>query len=228
MGISNFCVLGERVSGTCMLNSLLVQNITGLKAVVFKHKHFFQDLEQIRKVDTAKTLFVYITREPIEWVNSMCKNQYHTHPSLKNCDVSTFLRKEWHCIEDESSGVSQESPLYGSEMLHERNPDTGARFKNVLAMRSSKIAHAMALGQTVENFVHVKLGDLQTDPAPFLASICEQYHLRKSRTLHLVTTVRGRGKVLYKPTIYPELSQDDREYVLQELNLEAEAMLGYC
>ncbi|CAN0300456.1 unnamed protein product, partial [Ectocarpus sp. 6 AP-2014] len=228
MGITNFCVLGERVSGTCMLRSLLAQNILGFKAVEFNHKHFFQDIDEIRRADTTRTLFVHITREPIAWVKSMCKTCYHTHQSLKKKDVSTFMRKEWHCVEDESSVVYQESPLYGKEMLHERNPSTGQRFKNVLSKRSWKIARTMALRKTTENFVHVSLGDLQLDSEPFLAKICSAYNLRRSGNLIPVTTVRGKGKVLYKPTVYPELSQDDEEYVLQELDLEAEAMVGYC
>ncbi|CAM9707329.1 unnamed protein product [Ectocarpus sp. 6 AP-2014] len=228
MGITNFCILGERVSGTCMLSSLLAQNILGFKAVEFNHKHFFQDTDQIRAADTSKTLFVYITREPITWVKAMCKTCYHTHQSLKNKDVSTFMRKEWHCVEDEASGVNQESPLYGKEMLHERNPSTGQRFKNVLSMRSWKIAHTMALGKTADNFIHVDLGDLQSNPEPFLAKISSKYNLRRSGNLIPVTTVRGKGKVLYKPTVYPELSLDDEEYVLRELDLDAEGLVGYC
>lgn len=79
-----------------------------------------------------------------------------------------------------------------------------------------------------ENFVHVSLGDLQADPEPFLAKICSAYNLCRSGYLIPVTTVRGKGKVLYKPIVYPDLSQEDEEYMLRELDLEAEAMVGYC
>lgn len=228
MGISNFCVLGERVSGTCMLASLIARNITGLRAVAFKHKHFFQDTEQIKRANTSSTLFVYITREPVAWVHSLCKTPYHTHHSLKNKGVSAFMRKEWYCVEDEASGISQDSKVYGKEMLHERDPGTGERFRNVFKMRSAKVAHTLALGQVVENFVHVRLGDLQRDPEGFIDSICDKYHLRKYKEFSPVSTVRGKGKVLYKPTMYPSLSEEDTEYLLQELDLQAEAVLGYC
>ena len=228
MGISSFCVLGERVSGTCVLVSLIARNIAGLNRVAFKHKHFFQDMDQIRRSNTSSTLFVYVTREPVAWVHSMCKTPYHTHLSLKNKGVSAFMRKEWYCVEDEASGVSQDSKLYGKEMLHERDPGTGERFRNVFKMRSAKIAHTLALGEMVENFVHVRLDDLQADPEGFIASICHKYSLRKNKEFSAVTTVRGKGKVVYKPTIYPSLSEDDTEYLLGELDLEAEAVLGYC
>lgn len=228
MGISNFCVLGERVSGTCVLGSLLARNIVGLRGVVFKHKHFFQDLDDIRRADTSGTLFVYITREPVAWVHSLCRTPYHTHPSLKNRGVSAFIRKEWHCVEDEASGVSQDSKQYGKEMLHERDPNTGDRFSNVLRMRSAKIAHTLALSEIVENFVHVRLADLQADPEGLIDSLCSKYRLRRYKDFSPVTTVRGKGKVLYKPTIYPDLSEEDTAYLLRELDLDAEAVLGYC
>ena len=228
MGISSFCVLGERVSGTCMLGTLIARNITGLKSVKFKHKHFFQDMGEISQSDTSTTLFVYVTREPVEWVHSLCKTPYHTHLSLKNKGVSAFMRNEWYCVEDEASGVSQDSKLYGKEMLHERDPSTGERFRNVFKMRSAKIAHTLALGEMVENFVHVRLGDLQANPEGFIDSICDKYHLRKNKHFSPVTSVRGKGKVLFKPTIYPSLSEEDTKYLLQELDLQAEAQLGYC
>lgn len=50
-------------------------------------------------------------------------------------------------MEDEASGVSQDSKLYGKEMLHERDPCTGERFKNVFKMRSAKILNTLTLGK---------------------------------------------------------------------------------
>ena len=228
MGINKFCLLGERVSGTCMLNSIITQNIPGLNPIVFKHKHFFQDLDDIRRADTSEILFIFVTREPIAWLQSMSKTPYHTHHSLKNKDMSTFIRAEWMCVEDEASGVSQESRLYGKEMMHERDPETGERFRNVLAMRTSKIKHTLVLGEMVDNFVHVRLHELQADPETFIHNICQNYNIRKCSTFSPVQTVRGKGKVVYIPTVYPELTDEDRQYVIQELDLETEAMLGYC
>jgi len=228
MSVTNFCILGERVSGTCMLNSLLVQNIPGLTAVSYNHKHFFQDEDALRRADTSKTLFIYITREPIAWLNSMCKSPYHAHVSLKNKDLSSFIRAEWFCVEDEASGVSQDSRKYGSEMRHERDPETGKRFRNVIAMRSSKIRHTLSLADIVENFVHVRLHDLQSDPETFLTAICTNYNLRRTSKFAPVRTVRGKGKVVYTPSSYPELSDSDKEYILGELDLDIEARLGYC
>lgn len=226
--ITNYCLLGERVSGTCLLGALLAQNIPGLKPVVFNHKHFFQNLDDIRRADTSKTLFIYVTREPIAWINSMCKTPYHAHGSLKNKNLSTFIRTEWHCVEDEASGVSQESRTYGKEMLHERDPDTGHRFRNVLAMRAAKAKHTLALGQAVEHFMHVRLHELQADPRAILDSICRKYNLRRSDHFSPVETVRGKGKVVYTQSHYPELSEADTEYVLRETDLDVEQVLGYC
>ena len=80
----------------------------------------------------------------------------------------------------------------------------------------------------VDNFVHVRLHELQADPETFIHSICQNYNIRKCSTFSPVQTVRGKGKVVYIPTVYPELTDEDRQYVIKELDLETEAMLGYC
>lgn len=226
--VSKFCVLGERVSGTCFLNSLPAQNVAGLKPVVFKHKHWFQNLDDIRRADTSGTVFIYITREPISWLNSLCKTPFHVHGSLRHKDLSRFMRTEWHCVEDESSGVSQNSRLYGKEMLHERCPETGERFANVIKMRSAKIRHTMALDGVVENFVHVALEDVQRDPELFLSTLCRMHNLRRRVEFSAVETVRGKGRVVYVPSLYPELSERDQDFIVQQLDLAAEAMIAYC
>lgn len=226
--VARVCVLGERVSGTSFLNSLISRNVPGLKPIVFRHKHWFQNLDEIRRADTSSVVFIYITREPISWLNSLCRTPFHAHNSLKNKELSDFIRTQWHSVEDNSSGVSQDSRLYGSEMLHERCPETGERFQNVLKMRSAKIRHTMRLQGIVDHFMHVDLSDIQAEPELFIAALCQLHNLRRCREFIPVDTVRGKGRVLYKPTLYPELSPSDARYILQELDLGAEEMLGYC
>lgn len=80
-----------------MLGSLLARNIVGFRGVQSNHKHFFQDLDQIKRADPSRTLFVYITREPVAWIHSLCKTPYHTHFSMKNIGVSAFLGKKVLC-----------------------------------------------------------------------------------------------------------------------------------
>ncbi len=228
--ISNFCILGERVSGTSFANALIIQNITGLKPTVeFGHKHFYQDMNKIRRSDTSKTLFVCVVREPVKWLQSMCKTTFHADTPIRNCqDMTKFLRMEWKCIYDETSGTSQNTKQYGSEMMMERDPDTKKRFENVMKMRTSKIKHWFQIKSCVEHFVVVNLEDLQKDPEVFTRSICEAYSLRHSSKFNPIKTVRGKGKVEYKPSLYPCLSSGDESYIISQLDLDVESELGYC
>ena len=169
--ITHVCVWGERVSGTTYLQRLVTSN-TNLKIFIFNHKHFYQDLDVIKKTNTSHILFLFITRDVIEWLQSLSLNTFHACKKLKECtDFSTFIRSEWNCIHDETSGTSQFDKRYGMEMLHERCPKTGLRFKNAIKMRTSKIQHMFHIKNIVQNFVHVRYEDVRDEPELFLKTI---------------------------------------------------------
>ena len=68
--ITDVCILGERVSGTCFLSKLITSNTRLKLNNSFGHKHFFQNIENIKKGNTAHILFLFITRDIIEWLQS--------------------------------------------------------------------------------------------------------------------------------------------------------------
>lgn len=170
--ITKVCVLGERVSGTCFAQSLVTSN-TNLKPVSpYGHKHFFQDVDKIREDDNSDTLFVFISRDIIEWLHSFKKTTFHADKPIRNCkDMSTFLRMEWKCVFDKTSGTPETSSQYGQEMVCERNPSDGKRFENVVQMRNSKMRHFLGIEEVVSNFVHVRYEDVRDDPEKFIEDL---------------------------------------------------------
>lgn len=226
--ITKICVLGERVSGTCFAQSLVTSN-TNLKPVLpYGHKHFFQDIDRLRKDDTSDTLFLFISRDVMEWLNSFKKNPFHTDKTIRNCkDMGTFLRTEWKCVYDNTSGTPESSKLYGREMMCERNPSDGQRFENVVQMRNAKMAHFLGLREVVEHFVHVRYEDVRDDPRNFIENLCSEFSILKTKTFCDVKTVRGKGRVAYKRTYYPEMAAEDAEFVVRNVNTDLESLLGY-
>ena len=224
--ITNVCVLGERVSGTCFVQSLLTDN-TNLKVVSpYGHKHFYQDTDKIR--NSEQTLFVFISRDLVEWLNSFKNNTFHADKPIRNCkNMSSFLRMEWKCIFDKTSGTAQTSAEYGTEMLCERNPSNGKRFENVIKMRNSKMWHFLEIEQHVKNYVHVRYEDVRDNPQAFIKMIKTKFGIKTSCVFNPVDTVRGKGRVPYVRKTYPEMSTEDTAFVVDNVDVDLESLLGY-
>lgn len=223
------CVIGERVSGTCYLQSLLAEN-TNLRLVSpYGHKHFYQDTDKIRKDSRASDiLFIFISRDLIDWLHSFKNNTFHADKPIRNCqDMSAFLRMQWKCIHDATSGTPESSALFGKEMMCERNPEDGKPFGDVVQMRNSKMKHFMSIGQIVDNFVHVRYEDVRDNPRKFLQRLEQDYGITLSPVFKTVDTVRGKGRVLYVRKVYPDMSEEDLDFIIERVDLELEKSLGY-
>lgn len=227
--ITNVCVLGERVSGTCFVQSLLSDN-TNLRVVSpYGHKHFYQDTDKMRNQnETNETLFVFISRDLVEWLNSFRNNTFHADKPIRNCkNMSSFLRVEWKCIFDNTSGTPETSVEYGTEMMCERNPSDGRRFENVIKMRNSKMWHFLGIEEHVQNYVHVRYEDARDDPEAFVKTIQTKFGIKTSKVFNPVDTVRGKGRVPYVRKTYPALSVEDTEFVVDNVDVDLESRLGY-
>ena len=226
--LRKICILGERVSGTCFVHKLIINNTDLKSESSYGHKHFFQDYQKLCKEDTSDVLFVFVTRDIISWLSSMKHTPYHADLPIRNCtDFSKFIRMEWMCIHDKTSGLSQLDKTYGSEMMIERDPDTGNRFENVIKMRTAKIDHCMALSQVVENFIHVRYEDVRDGPEDFIKNLSEQFEIRCKPKFSPITSMRGKGKVTYTPKEYDPVSDIDQLFILENLDECSETSVGY-
>jgi len=135
--IKRIQVFGERCSGTNYLESLLTQNLDDITLRRdFGHKHFFH-LPGVSHADDC--LFIIIYRELFDWLRSLHQQPYHAASELRDIHFSEFIRRPWWCVWSEESGKTPTNPLYGKEMMFERNPRTGKRFRNVIRLRANKI-----------------------------------------------------------------------------------------
>ena len=226
--ITDVCIIGERVSGTCFLSKLVTSNTTLKLNNSFGHKHFFQDIEKIKKSNTAHILFLFITRDIIEWLQSFMSSTYHASDNLRSCqDFSKFIRTEWSCVYDETSGIRSSNSLYKKEMMHERDPETRKRFSNAIKMRTSKINENMKIKNFVENFVHIKYEDVRDDPQIFLESMCSMFCIPRYVDFVPIDTVKGRGSTKYVRKIYPAIEHDDLLYIMEEMDEDVEKKIGY-
>jgi hypothetical protein len=228
--IQRIQVYGERCSGTTYLESLISKNIRSAPIRWdFGWKHFYVQGSVERAADC---LFIVIHRNPFRWLSSLHRTPWHAAPELRGIAFSEFIRRDWWCIWDEDSGKSRDDPLYGTEMLVERCPDTHRRFPNVIRMRTAKIRSWESLRTRARNTIYVRYEDLVGDPRAFVDAACERFGLIRSRFFRNVRTDRRYGwhrrwRRRWRPTAYDPIKHDDLVYILGQLNIDLEEGIGY-
>ena len=158
MTITKFTIFGERCSGTNYLEEIILENFKVDVTWKYGWKHFFGFLDHTLK-DSDDTLFICITRDICDWLNSLYFQPHHlSHHMLKS--PSHFLGTQaysnpstWSCKE-----------YYGAhwKMLGEdRNINTKQRYKNIFEMRHVKHQYMYEiLPKKVNNYIFIRYEDL--------------------------------------------------------------------
>jgi hypothetical protein len=159
-------------------------------------------------------------------LSSLHNKPHHVDKTLKNLTFSEFIRKEWKCVYNKESATEEEDPIFGKEMMFERNPDTGERFKNVLEMRNYKIREFLALENKVSNYSRLRYRDLRDNPK-MLKNLSEEFNLKlKGNGIVNYKKYKNTNKT-YKPKRYPAISLKDKFYIRKHLDLKQEKSIGY-
>ena len=222
--IKRIQIFGERCSGTNYLQHLLEKN---LESIIirwnFGWKHFFHEAG-VEEAD--EHLFIIIYRNPFDWLRSLNNNPHHAAPELRKNTFSDFIRKEWWCIWDEHANKTPDDDIYGTEMMFEREPETGQRFANVMRLRTAKIRDWESLREKTKHNIYVRYEDLAAQPQAFLETLCEQFGVALSTSF---ANVEGRPgtKRKYRPRKYKPIKEYDLRYIMQELDLPLEERIGY-
>jgi hypothetical protein len=222
--IDRIQIFGERCSGTNYIEHLLKQNLRFIKFIWplgWKHSFCPPGAE-----DADNCLFIVIHRNPLIWVRSLHQNPWHAAPQLRRLEFSDFIRHEWWCIWDEHAYKKPDDPVWGTEMMEERSPETGERFSNVLRMRTAKIKNWTALKGKARNYLCICYEDLRDDPEGFIARLSEEFRIKRRRIFSEIHGEKG-GTIPYREKSYPPICDDDMEFILTELDMELEQSIGY-
>jgi len=217
-------IYGERCSGTNYLECLISENLKGVQIRWdFGWKHFFSN---VNAGNAADCLFVIIYRNPFDWLSSLHKNPWHAAPDLRGLAFSDFIRKEWWCIWDEQANKSLNDRGYGTEMLFERCPETHQRFTNVIQMRTAKIRDWESLRDRVKNSIYITYEDLSASPEGFINTISERFRLPRAPSFKDAQGYKGSSSN-YVPLAYDAIKEEDLHYILNQLDVNLEASIGY-
>lgn len=223
--IKKIQLFGERCSGTNYAAQLFNANFPEIELTNkygFKHR-FHEQLDS--EIDSC--LFVVVYRDVFDWLRSFHLKPYHAAPELRNIPFSDFIRKEWRAVYTKSSGRTPDDPLWGTEMMFERCPETGKRFSNVLALREARTRNWECLSEKVPYFFHVRYEDLRQSPQTVIEDISSKFGIRKETPYQPVLTYKGKGKKAYKKKTYKAICKEDIEHIVQHADLTLEQAIGY-
>ena len=239
--IKEIKVYGERNSGTNYLISLLEANLKGndVKIVQKKYgwKHRFVDAQQLYEADTSKTLFIFISKDIYSWTVSM-NNKPHHAPQLYGLDFDTFLKSEWACYEGIGYATRdlKKNPIKPEEeMMFERNPNTGKRFRNVMLLRNEKNKQYLKIKETCEHHHFMKYYDLLYTPKRSLRMMAREFGLKLRAEIQLNDGYHGknpkqkfnRKRFYLQQEYFDKYTQQQLDYVNQFFDEKIEAALGY-
>ena len=115
-------IYGERCSGTNYLEELLRLNFDVEIVWTYGWKHFFgfNDLN-----NSDDVLFIGIVRNLEDWINSLYRAKHHL-PAHLTRNIDMYLNSEFYSIVDIT------------EIIKDRNIETGNRYKNIFELRHIK------------------------------------------------------------------------------------------
>ncbi len=233
--VKSIYTFGERNSGTNYVNSLIMNNCvaTGPKRCLydaknkgaFGWKHGFPMM--LAAPDDVLAIAVY--REPISWLQSLCRAPWHTAPHLRGLPFSQFIRSEWmSIIDDHGFGIMENDPLWKAELMSDRDPLTGKRFANAMRLRNAKNRGFATLDNRFGNVLRVNYETVLANPEGFLNALCSKYGFLRLRKFDHIEHDRAtpcRGVFQAKPVA--PVSDADMNFIAQELDIQGEADLGY-
>lgn len=228
-------VFGERNSGTNYVHNLIVRNCVvpqtlrrpydSQNKIRFGWKHGFPNVKNAP--DDVLAIAVY--REPIAWLHSLCRTPWHTAQHLQGIPFSDFIRAEWQSVmNDPAFGIGPDHPDWGRELLADRDPVSGKRFANAVALRNAKNRDFAALDGQFGNCLHVCYEEVMANPQVFLNALCKNYGF--ARLTHFDPIIHDRAtpaRGAFVPKPLPPIQARDLDFILGALDLDQEAALGY-
>lgn len=221
--ITEYCILGERCTGTNYLKKLMDTNFNLKETNNYGWKHFF-GFSDYKNSDNV--LFIGIVRDPFQWLGSLNKKKHHFPPHLKK-NMRSLLVKPFFSIYDSKE---QYSDKYGREIMEDRNIYTKKRYNNIIDLRNTKNSFLLDdMKNKVKNYVLIRYEDLSTKTFDELEKLKNQYNLiqKNNELINIVQHTKKKGArwdenhEVYKPTV------ENFKIVRRLINLNQEHRLGY-
>lgn len=231
MKFREFKVLGERCSGTNHAKALIEKNLPLVERSACCWKHGIADPEAFHK--NRDLLFVLVVRNLPDWLRSLHLTPHHLSPVMRGLSLGEFIRHEVRSVLDLSSGVSPLDPMFGSPLVGDEFPFSkecgpDGPFSNLIQLRSYK-HHAWldAVAKMPKSLV-LRHEDLVSDSERCLCRVAELVAMPPPKFVEPVKFYKGqRAMGDFKPLQYAHFTQEEANFVLEQVDVALETRLGY-
>ena len=221
-------MIGERSSGTNHVHVLCKRNLNLEETSDLGWKHGFPSMIAIPK----DVLVIASIRNALDWALSMHAKPWHASPDLQRLSFSDFIRAPWDSRVDRHDyfGLHKSDARVGGTLIADRHPLTGEMFPNIFAMRTAKLTALLGFANWECNFAMVRLEDVSSNPETLVATLADRWPLTQAsefRKVHRRLGSRFKGQVKARPTTPAIISASDMRFILEQLDSDLEARLGY-
>jgi hypothetical protein len=116
--------------------------------------------------DSDHVLFIFIIRDPYDWLRSFFSHPYHVASELRK-NFSSFISLTWKCYD-----AKMPIPYWKVDNF---NPWTGQRFENILQLRNFKNLNYIQASHFVKNYLFVRYEDVRDDQEGFIDFLSSHY-----------------------------------------------------
>jgi hypothetical protein len=230
--LSTFKIYGERCSGTNFVETLIGSNFPKFR----RGRRYNWEKHNFVNPPYAldETLAVVVVRDVFDWLKSLHRSPHQVDYWYRDVDFSGFLRHEWSSTFNGFLIPNQQDlNVRFKELMYERHPVTGERIENVVELRNLKLASQLKVRKLYRNWVIVRFEEVRAEPEALVEHIAQTFRRRKARMFRRVEKdvsnfalpgdVAGKGR----QRGYAEFTPEDRQFVMERLNMENERLLGY-
>jgi len=216
-----FSILGERCSGTTFVEYAILRNFK-LECKKICGKHFFgHNMDLIfNEQDSNETLYIYVVRNPIDWIDSFFKRLHHV-PRENKKNIFSFMNNEFYSI-------YEQGPEIQKEIMTDRNINTKERYKDIFELRKVKNDYMLnTFSKKVQHFLILKYEDLRDNYEETLDSVKCLFELEKWKNEYeKIANYKGTYTALYekKPIL---LSNEIIQQIKERVDTDQEKRIGY-
>ena len=163
--------------------------------------------------DSDDTLFIFIVRDPLNWLKSMKRMPYHAL-HLKKLPFSSFIRSEW--------------------TSYDNNKRIIEKCDNICSLRKEKINHFLDLKNRVKNFFVIRTNFLVDDINEMIKKFNLEMRYDELDMLDYGYSYGSkRSKRLNIKRSFPRkydvnnIDESDIEFIKENLDMKIEKSLGF-
>jgi hypothetical protein len=214
--LTYFNIKGERCSGTNYLEKLIVSNLK----IEVKHtigwKHGWFEPREAAKLQ-QEFLTIVIFRNFTDWIRSLYLQPWHLVVGSNTTFRKFISMKVLNDFGVNGSGVNKE--------LLDRHPFTFESPKNLFETRKWKGEHFLSLRNIVPNIHYIKYEDLVANPEKIVKEINDKW-FNIDYEFQNWTNYKSTKDPYVKRT-YADISEDDKNFIIKNIDWDLEARMGY-